>query len=108
MSILTVLSDAVTPAALYHELAAASDVAFLLESAEGDARLARYSIIGIEPRLVVAFEGRRVTVCDLHRQTERQTQTDDPLRFLCEILEREQTQVADQMPTLPPDRKSVV
>ncbi|AEP13182.1 MULTISPECIES: anthranilate synthase component I family protein [Chloracidobacterium] len=102
MSILTVLSDAVTPAALYHELAAASDVAFLLESAEGDARLARYSIIGIEPRLVVAFQDRRVTVCDLHRQTERQTQTDDPLRFLCEILEREQAQVADQMPTLPP------
>lgn len=102
MSILTVLSDAVTPAALYNELAAASDVAFLLESAEGDARLARYSIIGIEPRLVVAFHGRRVTVHDLHRQTERQTQTDDPLRVLGEILAREQAQVDEQIPTLPP------
>ncbi|OYT73413.1 MAG: anthranilate synthase component I [Chloracidobacterium sp. CP2_5A] len=104
MSFLTVLSDAVTPAALYNELAAGSDVAFLLESAEGDARLARYSIIGIEPRLVTAFYGERVTVYDLCRQTERHTQTNDPLRFLRELLERESALVADQrqaLPTLP-------
>lgn len=102
MSCLTVLSDAVTPAALYNELAAASEVAFLLESAEGDARLARYSIIGIEPRLVAAFHGRRVTVHDLHRRTERHTQTDDPLRFLRELLERQGALVAEQRRTLPP------
>ncbi|MGQ9896634.1 MAG: anthranilate synthase component I family protein [Acidobacteriota bacterium] len=102
MTVFTVSSDAITPAALYHELAAASDVAFLLESTEGDVRLARYSIIGIEPRLVVAFQGQRVTVCDLHRQTERQTMTDDPLQFLGEVLDRERAKVADQIPMLPP------
>ncbi len=102
MSFLTVLSDVVTPAALYNELAAASDVAFLLESAEGDARLARYSIIGIEPRLVAAFHGRRVSVYDLHRQTERHAQTDDPLQLLGELLARESALVADQRQALPP------
>ncbi|MFQ3590164.1 MAG: anthranilate synthase component I family protein [Chloracidobacterium sp.] len=102
MSVLTILSDAITPAALYNELAAASDVAFLLESTEGDARLARYSIIGIEPRLVVAFRGQRVTIHDLHRQTERQMQATDPLRLLSELLAHEREHVAEHCQALPP------
>lgn len=55
MFVQTLLSDSCTPLALYHALQAQSPYAFLLESTDGDSRLARFSFLGVLPQQVVSF-----------------------------------------------------
>lgn len=53
--VVSLLSDLHTPLSVFEKLAADDDTAFLFESTEGDSRLARYSIIGIEPLAKASF-----------------------------------------------------
>ncbi|MEB3286362.1 MAG: anthranilate synthase component I family protein [Vampirovibrionales bacterium] len=50
------LADTQTPAMLFEALGEQSPMGFLLESADGDKRLARFSILGVLPRLVARLE----------------------------------------------------
>ncbi len=85
-TVLTLLSDAATPVALFNEFSRTSDTAFLFESTEGDVRLARYSILGADPSLLVTFDGDTATVRDRLRGTERRESAPNPLVFLRDLL----------------------
>lgn len=85
-TVLTLLSDAATPVALFNEFSRTSDTAFLFESTEGDVRLARYSILGADPSLLVTFDGDTATVRDRLRGTERRESAPNPLAFLRDLL----------------------
>jgi len=59
----TLAADTLTPVAIYLAVRRAGERGFLLESIEGGRHLARYSILGLNPReRIVAREGR-VTAC---------------------------------------------
>jgi anthranilate synthase component I len=78
------LSDVVTPIALFAQLRQAQPYAFLLESTEGDTRLARYSIIGWQPRQVVVFKGPYAFMQQPDGTTVK-LGCDDPLAFLQDL-----------------------
>jgi anthranilate synthase component 1 len=88
-TVITLLSDAVTPVALFDALCGKSDMGFLLESAEGDVRLARYSVIGLDPRFTVSFfDG----IAEIKRSGESGAtalETKNPLLTLKSVLESE-------------------
>ena len=70
---LEISSDVETPISLYHKLCHGEAYSFLLESAEQDARMGRYSFIGLDPVKVVRFE---------------QDGEDNPLNVMSDIMER--------------------
>lgn len=55
------LADVETPLSAYWKLAHDETYSFLLESVTGGEQLARYSILGVRPRLVIRTKGLRVT-----------------------------------------------
>jgi len=52
---LSMLADTFTPVSIFLQLAAAQRHAFLLESVEGGEKIARYSFLGVAPRLIVRY-----------------------------------------------------
>lgn len=55
------LADVETPLSAYWKLAHDETYSFLLESVTGGEQLARYSILGVRPRLVIRTKGSRVS-----------------------------------------------
>jgi anthranilate synthase component 1 len=53
---LAMLADTFTPVSVFLQLAAAQRYAFLLESVEGGEKIARYTFLGVAPRLVVRYQ----------------------------------------------------
>ncbi|OIP79693.1 anthranilate synthase component I [Candidatus Peregrinibacteria bacterium CG22_combo_CG10-13_8_21_14_all_44_10] len=51
-----ITSDTDTPISIYHKLCERQSYSFLLESAEQDARMGRYSFIGFDPVSILRFE----------------------------------------------------
>lgn len=81
-TVFSLLSDTVTPVALFQHLAKEHPTAFLFESAEGDAKLARYSFIGMAPLLTVQFKNDLATVKH-HRIDKEYTELiENPLTYL--------------------------
>jgi anthranilate synthase component I len=74
----TLLSDSYTPLALFHHLRSRSQVACLLESTDGDSRLARYSFIGVAPSQWVAFYPDKVLWHTLHQGRIVATRSEPP------------------------------
>ncbi len=70
--IFSTLSDVETPISLYAKLSDPTQTSFLLESTDGDSRLARYSIIGIEPFKTFNFK-QGTGILKNHRTGESQT-----------------------------------
>src|SRR5512144_1513079 len=58
------LADMLTPVSAYLRLRTLSGNSFLFESVEGGERLARYSFIGTDARLLVRARSRRVIVTE--------------------------------------------
>ncbi len=91
------LADVETPLSAYWKLAHDETYSFLLESVTGGEQLARYSIIGIRPRLVLRTKGlavRRITRSGESRSELAEGQ--DPLGVLkAEIVE------GTQLPGMP-------
>ena len=58
----TIPADLETPVSCFLKLAAKAPHAFLLESAEQEERIGRYSFIGLNPRLIVNAEKGRVLI----------------------------------------------
>src|SRR5688572_27211743 len=50
------LADTQTPATLFQHLSKEAEMGFLLESADGDKRLARFSMLAILPRLIARLQ----------------------------------------------------
>jgi anthranilate synthase component 1 len=66
----TIPADLLTPLAVYLKLAKTGRNSFLLESVEGGVNLARYSFIGVDPRMIVRGDGSCVEVVQ-SKGTER-------------------------------------
>jgi anthranilate synthase component 1 len=78
------LADMETPVSVYGKVARGPH-SFLLESVEGGERLARYSFIGTEPRLVATLRDGTATV--RHADGTTQTQAfEDPLAYVRDLL----------------------
>lgn len=86
----TLLSDTCTPVSAFHTLTQGTDSpAFLLESSEGDHRLARYSFVGIEPCETISLRDGLATITDLvHEQAVREETFTNPLTVLQSAIAR--------------------
>ncbi|MGE0200410.1 MAG: anthranilate synthase component I family protein [Candidatus Melainabacteria bacterium] len=58
----SLLADITSPIALFHKLSPTEPTAFLLESSDGDTRLARFSFIGIDPVETFAYHQGEATI----------------------------------------------
>ncbi|MEO7675046.1 MAG: anthranilate synthase component I family protein [Pyrinomonadaceae bacterium] len=58
----TLPADLLTPLSVYLKLAAGTSNSYLLESVEGGESLARYSFIGVEPRMVVSGNEQSIAI----------------------------------------------
>ena len=80
---LDLLADVETPLSAYWKLAHDETYSFLLESVTGGEQLARYSILGIRPRLVLRTKGRSVRRITRSGETRDElTEGQDPLDLL--------------------------
>src|SRR3984957_15685383 len=58
----TLVADLETPVSAFLKVAGTKPMSFLLESVEGGAVRGRYSIIGIEPDLILRADGERAEI----------------------------------------------
>lgn len=78
-----VLADVETPLSVYWKLAHDETYSFLLESVTGGEQLARYSFVGVRPRLVLRTKGDRVTrIANGTSSEEKLPAGQDPLHLL--------------------------
>ena len=77
------LADTLTPVSAFQKLNVA-DHGFLLESADGGERIARYSILGAEPHAIL--RATRNTVEIVRAGQAKRYDSDDPLRDIEELL----------------------
>jgi anthranilate synthase component 1 len=77
-------ADLGTPVGLFEKLSGKKEHAFLFESTEGDARLARYSFLSCDPCLTVLFKDGQVTTED-HKGKVTAT-VNSPIAYLQDLL----------------------
>ena len=69
-----VLGDLETPVSAYFKLAHGAKYSFLLESVEGEEKVARFSFLAKDPELVFQAKHDTVTITRLHKgRTRRET-----------------------------------
>jgi len=83
----TLLSDHLTPVLAFRKLLAEGEQGFLLESIVGMERVARYTFLGVRPRMTMRALGRRVELLYADGRTES-SEAADPLAKLGELLAR--------------------
>ncbi|MEM2904740.1 MAG: anthranilate synthase component I [Candidatus Bathyarchaeia archaeon] len=79
------LDGPVDPIRLFSKLQEVYDDAYLLESVEGPARLARFSFLGFAPKLTVKAKDGTIEVADAEKNVHRRAPR-DPLNVLKAIL----------------------
>src|SRR5580658_2455195 len=72
----TLVADLETPVSAFLKIASGKPMSFLLESVEGGAVRGRYSIIGLEPDLIVRADGRRA---EINRKAQSEPKAFAPL-----------------------------
>ncbi|MFH1360136.1 MAG: anthranilate synthase component I [Candidatus Omnitrophota bacterium] len=96
-----ILGDLETPVAAYLKLTQNSKYSFLLESVEGEEKVARFSFLAKDPEMIFKSKGRSVELIQVkkNRVTKNQFKTmDTPLSFLREIMSRYQFVSIDGLP----------
>lgn len=81
--------DGIAPVDLYEALCADKIYSFLLESLEGEEKIARYSILGFDPFLSFQSKGDTVTVSNGERTVQEEG---DPIEILKNLMSRFQMQ----------------
>ena len=81
----TLLSDHLTPVLAFRKLLAEGEQGFLLESIVGMERVARYTFLGVRPRMTIRAFGRRVEIVRPDGRIEA-SECDDPLARLAALL----------------------
>jgi anthranilate synthase component 1 len=81
------LADAITPVVAFQKIRHLSKYAFLFESSEADSRLARFSIVGVDPKETLIFSKGKVEIIDhlsslSHSSSLLVDLESDPLSFL--------------------------
>lgn len=83
------LSDLETPVSAYLKLSKGSKYSFLLESVDGEEKVARFSFVARDPEMVFQCSGDDVIITDLSgpkKKTLRQPHGGDPLNSFRQIL----------------------
>ncbi len=80
-AVITVASDFGTPVSVFHNLSQLSKDGFLFESTEGDGRLARFSLIGIDPIRTISLRDGFAEIAELDGQT-RTVDAAEPIELL--------------------------
>lgn len=78
------LADVETPLGAYWKLAHDEPYSFLLESVTGGEQLARYSILGVRPRMLLRSKGDQARFIGRDKETEFDLCAQDPLDVLKE------------------------
>ncbi len=81
------MADLDTPVSAFLKVAGAADCAFLLESAESEKNIGRYSFVGLDPLWVFEARGSRSTLIENGREAEC-PQNADPTRAFEAVLAR--------------------
>lgn len=97
LTIESYLSDTETPVSLFYQLNRPHALMFLFESTDGDNRVGRFSIIGLEPLLSVKVKNGQATLQDFRTDTTSQMPCDNPMTLL-ETLQAEQLPKIDPLP----------
>ena len=77
-----ILADTETPISAFQKLGR-NNLSYLLESADGNDKLARYSFIGIDPFLVFQSKGEKIEV---KINEKKELYTENPLLYLRRLL----------------------
>jgi len=80
------LADIETPLSAYWKLAHDEPYSFLLESVTGGEQLARYSILGIRPRMLIRTKGQEVVLISNGKESRSELNHRDPLDVLKDTL----------------------
>ncbi|HQO58087.1 MAG TPA: anthranilate synthase component I [Candidatus Omnitrophota bacterium] len=84
-----VLGDMDTPVSAYYKLADKKGYSFLLESVEGEKKVAQFSFLASNPEKVIRARGRTVDIIDLAKGTTLQETVpapDSPLKVIRDIM----------------------
>ena len=84
-----ILGDLETPVSAYFKMAEQSRYSFLLESVEGEEKIARYSFLAKDPQLIFQSKGRKAEVLrfqDGHQTRETQEINRTPLDLIRDIM----------------------
>ncbi len=84
-AVITLASDIGAPVDIFNRLSRDSKHAFLLESTEGDDRLARYSFTGCNPLLTVTFHNDQALINYRDSAEIIKQPVDDPLLYLQDL-----------------------
>ncbi|MDD4363684.1 MAG: anthranilate synthase component I [Atribacterota bacterium] len=83
------LADTETPISVFEKVGQ-SGFSYLLESAEGGDKLARYSFIGINPFLVFQSKGKNITI---HKEKKTENHTGNPFDILRQTMNNFKTKL---------------
>src|SRR5580704_17597121 len=81
--------DLETPVSAYYKLAGRSAYSFLLESVEGEEKVARYSFISRDPELVFTCKGQGARILRFNKgqhKSEKISFTGSPLSIVRELM----------------------
>jgi anthranilate synthase component 1 len=81
------LSFSNTPIEIFTKIYKRCQYAYLLESIEGPKKLAQYSFIGFNPRLVIKVKGREAVIEDMKSGEKKVEKVSDPLEVVKGTLE---------------------
>lgn len=95
-TIISILADVETPVSAFHKLSADVDTAFLFESSESDTRLARFSIMGVDPIKTICLKDGNATIRSSSSSEEKNFT--DPLKLLKDQLVEFQSCIAPSKP----------
>jgi len=96
-----ILGDLETPVSAYFKIAQKAKYSFLLESVEGEEKVARYSFLAKDPDLVFKSKGRNAEILQLNDKgiTHGQLKViDTPLSFIREIMSQYNLVAVDGLP----------
>jgi anthranilate synthase component I len=86
-----ILGDLETPVSTYYKIAAQADYSFLLESVEGEEKIARYSFLAKDPDLVVRSKDQQIEIIRFKTgksHSEIHKITGSPLDFIRAIISK--------------------
>lgn len=97
-----VSADLETPVSAYLKISKGAKYSFLLESVEGEEKIARFSFVAKNPELILQSKGTNVKISRLSyggkEKTETLTVTDTPLNFIREVMSKYKFVPAENLP----------
>lgn len=88
-----VMGDLDTPVSAYFKIAHKAPYSFLLESVEGEEKVARYSFLATDPQLVISSKDKKMEITYLKNgkhKKEKKTVQDTPLSTIRDIMSQYQ------------------